>query len=609
MNVPAATTIKTIPFNIRIIRYQLGDFLLHSLFTLLVFGLQIVPGLFVKLVFDAIEQPEKNSQAAGESILWWMIGLYLVAEMARLFLAIGAEWFGWTFRLAVGTLLQRNLFASILRRPADLPLSISPGEALNRFDEDVGEVSDFPTWLPDQVGKWIAAVIAVIIMARIHLTITLIVFLPLLGVGFLTRWAWKYILRYRKASAMASDAVSGFLGEMFGAVQAIKVANAESHIAAHLHELGERRAEMETRQAVFRGVLDSINASIVIFGIGVILLLAGTAIAEGTFGIGDFALFVSYLWFTTQVPSELGTFYGDFKTQEISINRMLDLIRPEVAEKLVEYHPVYVRSPIPPLKTSVRTAGDALESLEISGLTYRYATHAKNGDGRGIQVVHLILRRGDFVVVTGRVGSGKSTLARVLMGLLPYQAGEIRWNGVPVANPAGFFCPPRCAYTPQTPRLFSDTLRNNLLMGQPAEALSQAIHLSVLEQDISQFEQGLDTLVGPRGLRLSGGQVQRAAAARMFASNADLLIFDDLSSALDVETEQLLWDRLVHYREASDHSRTCLVISHRKAALARADYIIVLKDGQIEAEGKLADLLRDCAEMRRLWSGEEVDET
>ena len=89
----------------------------------------------------------------------------------------------------------------------------------------------------------------------------------------------------------------------------------------------------------YRGLLDALNNSVVNFGIGVMLLMAGAAIGQGTFTVGDFALFVSYLWFTTQVPSEIGTFYGDYKTQAVSIERLLELIRPEPPAVLVEPHP------------------------------------------------------------------------------------------------------------------------------------------------------------------------------------------------------------------------------------------------------------------------------
>jgi ATP-binding cassette subfamily B protein len=262
----------------------------------------------------------------------------------------------------------------------------------------------------------------------------------------------------------------------------------------------------------------------------------------------------------------------------------------------VAHRPLPLTGPLPAAPAPAPHAPERLKTLSVRCLTYRYPD-----TGRGIEAIGFELQRGEVLVVTGRIGAGKTTLLRAVLGLLPPQAGTIAWNGRPVADPATFLVPPNAAYTSQVPRLFSGTLRDNLLLGLPESGvdLNDAVWSAVFDRDLAALDHGLDTQVGARGVRLSGGQVQRVAAARMLVRAPELYVIDDLSSALDVETERELWRRL-----AAGRALTALVVSHRRPVLQRAGRILVLKDGRVEAVGTLPELLETCAEMQRLWAEE-----
>jgi ATP-binding cassette subfamily B protein len=145
-----------------------------------------------------------------------------------------------------------------------------------------------------------------------------------------------------------------------------------------------------------------------------------------------------------------------------------------------------------------------------------------------------------------------------------------------VGDASTVMVPPRTAYLPQVPRLFSEPIADTVLLGLPPDGLDHALWLTCLDEDLATMPDGHATLIGPRGLRLSGGQIQRAGAARALVRRPELLVVDDLSSALDVETEARLWDRV-----AGGGLGTALLVSHRPHVLDRADRVVVLERGRV----------------------------
>lgn len=554
-------------------------------------GWQLMPGIFLKILFDLL-----TGEAQPGFNIWTVVALIGAAYLAKVVGSFGFFYADVPIFSETALLLRKNLMRYILRRPGASPLPDSPGEAVSRFRNDVIEIPLFVIWINDILTGVLIVVVAVVILLRIDVVITLVALVPLVVIGFIASAASNRIGRYRAASRQATGMVTGFIGEFFGAVQAVKVASAEKNVIRHFDGLNEERRRLTLRERLFDTVLDSIWRNMANLGTGLVLILAGQSMRTGTLTVGDFSLFVYLL----QSVGDLSTFGGmvvaRYKQLSVSVERMHRLMEGAPTEALVEISPIDLKGPLPEVNYRSPQPGDQLESLEVRDLSFRYP-----GSQNGIQNVSLRLNPGTLTVVTGRVGSGKTTLLRVLLGLLPRDSGEVLWNGKPVTDLGAALVPPRAAYTAQVPRLFSATLRDNILLGMQRsdDEIMEAARLAVMERDLAEMEKGLDTLVGPRGVRLSGGQAQRAAAARMLVRGAALQVFDDLSSALDVETERLLWERLFE-KQAS----TCLVVSHRRPVLRRADQIILLAGGRVVAQGKLDELLECCEEMHSLWATE-----
>jgi ATP-binding cassette subfamily B protein len=468
---------------------------------------------------------------------------------------------------------------------------------MSRFRDDVRDLVMFTDIWVDLTGDVVFSLVALAIMVTIDPVVTGIVVLPSVAVVLVTLRLSEVIKRYYRAARIAGASVTAFLDELFTNVLTLKTAGAEDAALARLRERNAARRQAEIRTELLTQLVDSLGATSVGVSVGLILLLTAPAMGRGDFTVGDLALFTAYAAWLYSLPRRLGRLLYRQRQASVAGGRLGRLLTPEEGPAgLVASRPLWFDEPAPPVPARPRRAADRLDVLEVEGLTARHP-----GSGRGIEKVDLHLERGSFTVVTGAVGSGKTTLLRAVLGLLPHQEGTIRWNGTMVEDPGSVLVPPRAAYTAQVPMLFSATLAENLLLGLPqdlaGQLLARVLRLAVLEGEVAAMPGGLETVIGPRGMRLSGGQAQRAAAARALVRDPELLVVDDLSSALDVETEAALWRGL-----AEDGPATCLVVSHRRAALLRADQIVVLAHGRVAGSGSLGDLLGTCPEMRRLWA-------
>ena len=576
------------------------------------FSVPLLTGLLVKVVLDRVAD-------GSTSGVWALLAAVVGIEAARWawLVVIAVQWHGcW---VGWQTVPRVNMLRSLAEEPGPAAgrLPGAPGEAVSRFRDDVEDLAMvLDVWL-DLSGALVSSFVAIVVLVSIDPSAAIAIAAPVVLAMAGTSYLGPRLRVWRREAREATARVTGFIGDTFGSVLAVQSGGAGPAVQRRFAELNAQRAQVGRRDQVGSELVRSLGYGTGEVAAGVALVVIASVFAGGDLSVGDLGLFAAYAAMIAELPKWVGRYLVFHRQADVSVDRLAELLRRPDRRAVVAPTPTHLRHGPPPLTPSTHTGPGALHvvgtdgrdatdattgpdgvphdaaphdaapehavlhdaslhdaalrELRVEGLTVRHP-----GSGRGIDGVDLAIRRGELVVVTGPVGAGKTTLLRALLGLVAADSGTVRWNGTAVSDPSQLMVPPRAAYLPQVPRLFSEPLADTVLLGAAADGLDHAFWLTCLDEDLAGMPDGAATLIGPRGLRLSGGQIQRAGAARALVRRPDLLVVDDLSSALDVATEARLWDRV-----ADGGFATALLVSHRPHVLDRADRIVVLDRGRV----------------------------
>jgi ATP-binding cassette, subfamily B, bacterial len=543
------------------------------------FAAPLLTGAVVKVILDRVAGGTTDG-------VWSFLAVVVGIEVTRWawLVVVAVQWHGcW---VGWHTVPRVNMLRSLVSEPGPAAgrLPGAPGEAVSRFRDDTQDVAMvLDVWL-DLSGALVSSAVGLAVLVSIDPGAAVAVAVPVVVAMIGTTWLGPRLRVWRRHAREATAQVTSFIGDTFGAVLAVQSAGAEGAVCDRFARLNAERARVGRRDQVGSELVRSLGYGTGEVAAGVALVVVASAFGSGDLSVGDLGLFAAYATLIAELPKWVGRYLVYQRQAEVSIDRMAELLREPERRAVVARTATHLRHGPPPLASAAGgPAGDGdelgpLEELRVVGLTVRHP-----GSGRGIEDVDLVIERGELVVVTGPVGAGKTTLLRAILGLIGTADDVLWWNGTPIPDPSTVMVPPRAAYLPQVPRLFSEPLADTILLGvEPAEpgALERALWLTCLDEDLADMPHGADTLIGPRGLRLSGGQIQRAGAARALVRQPELLVVDDLSSALDIETEARLWERV-----AGGGFGTALLVSHRPTVLERADRIVVLDGGRVVEVG------------------------
>ncbi len=437
------------------------------------------------------------------------------------------------------------------------------------------DVATIDSFLSSSISKlvislfMIIAVSVVLLLIHWQLALFILLFNPFVVV--LTRKIAKNVSRYKKEENAIIATFQESLSETMELFRQVRAANAENHFFAKLKNLAGEIKEKGIAFAYKSQI--SINGSHMLFLAGFELFRGAgiLMVAYSDLSIGQMLAFFGYLWVIVAPVNQIITMQYDYHNAREALKRINTIFD-------LEKEPAYPHLQNPFMKKKAN-------SVTIRNLSFSYQKELPI-----LKDVSLQIKEKQKVALVGASGNGKTTLAQLIVGFYQPDSGDIRYDGISYKEIGLDVIREHVYLVLQIPMLFNETIRFNLTFGKDvAESkIIEALEIAQLDDFLKTLPDGLDTLVGTNGVKLSGGQRQRISIARMIISDPNIVILDESTSALDIHTEEALFERLQPFLA----ERTTIIIAHRLSTIKQADYIYMIDEGKVIQEGTLDDLLK-----------------
>ncbi|MDP2317590.1 MAG: ABC transporter ATP-binding protein [Pseudomonadota bacterium] len=484
--------------------------------------------------------------------------------------------------------LREDLFAHLLRLQPDFYAKYTTGDLLSRATSDVTFARAFAGFALLQGINVVAALfMAVGQMLLISPTLTLACAVPV-AVSFVVvrGGVGRMFDMQRQAQAQLAALSDDLLGSLQGVATVQAFCVEETFVARLLRHASALRASnlaMARLRALVFPVL-TVAGGVCVF---LLISLGGDMVLAGRLTAGQIAAFIALVAYLLVPLRLLGVLLPVFQRSEASLERIytvLDAVpdRPDAGRAL----------PLP--------VGATGPTIELRHLSYAWPDAPER---KVLDDVDVVLPGGATIGVFGRTGAGKSTLLRLLARLDNPPPGTVFVDGVDVTRVDLPDWRHRITMVPQAPFLFSESIEENVGLGASGEAIRTAVAAASLSVDLKALPDGLGTVVGERGISLSGGQRQRVALARGLVRDTDVVLLDDVLSAVDHHTERELL-AMLRERRADGRTPTRIIVSHRLSALEQADMVLVLDEGRLVDQGTHAELLARPGPYRDAWSAQ-----